>query len=178
MADGAAVAVRPAAPADAAAIGAVHATAWDRAYRGVLPDAVLARVTPERQAELWSAYLRQPHPAIGHIVVAETPAGQVAGFASWAVARRGSGRLLTLYVDPARHRRGIGSALVAAVDAELSRSGCRDVRARCLMGNPYRRFYRRNGWRLAGLAFDRFGGTLVWELVFRRRLAAPSPRLS
>lgn len=178
MADGATVAVRQAVPADAEAIGAVHARAWDRAYRGVLPDAVIARVTPERQAELWGTYLRQAAPAIGTVVVAEAGEGQVEGFASWTRGRRRAGRLLTLYVDPSRHGCGIGTALVAAVDAELVRLGCREVRARCLMGNPYRRFYRRTGWRLAGLAFDRFGGTLVWELVFRRRLADASPHAS
>ena len=44
------ICVRRARPGDAAAIGAVHVSAWRNTYAGVLPDDYLAGLSPLRHA--------------------------------------------------------------------------------------------------------------------------------
>ena len=91
----------------------------------------------------------------GFVLIAETHAGTVAGYAlvklhvggddSWALADRW-GEVWTLVVDARRRGQGIGSALLDAVDAELASRGVHDLMIGVMEGNDgARRLYERRG---------------------------------
>lgn len=112
--------VRTAGPADVAALGAVHARSWTGPYAAVLPEAVVAALTPALLAEAWREAVTAP-PSADHQVLVAVGDGLVAGFAAAAPAEGGdTGRvaaleLVALEVDPLHTRRGHGSRLLAAV---------------------------------------------------------------
>jgi GNAT superfamily N-acetyltransferase len=146
--------IRVAVPADAAALGAMHAASWAEAYpplveAGLLPRGLFAAMTdPARRAEAWAAMLA--HPALpGGTLLAEQD-GAVLGFASLGPARDpalGTGGELTgLYLRRAAQGRGIATALLAAGFARLRAAGFADAGAWCVIGNtPAERFYAARG---------------------------------
>ncbi len=54
------ITVRRAAPVDAAAIALVHVRAWQAAYRGLMPDDVLERLSVDERALRWRDILSNP----------------------------------------------------------------------------------------------------------------------
>ncbi len=66
--------------------------------------------------------------------------------------------LISLAVAPDARGRGLGTALMDAVDAELERRGVRDLEVAVMAGNDRaRRFYERRGLRVGELLLYRFG---------------------
>jgi len=66
--------------------------------------------------------------------------------------------LVSLAVAPASRGRGVGTALMDAVDAELDLRGIADLEVAVMAGNDRaRRFYERRGLRLGELLLFRFG---------------------
>ncbi len=66
--------------------------------------------------------------------------------------------LISLAVAPDARGRGLGTALMDAVDAELERRGVRDLEVAVMAGNDRaRRFYERRGLRVGELLLFRFG---------------------
>lgn len=124
------IVIRPYAPADLDAIGAVH-------------DA--ARRVELRLAELEKAFLplsvaAQREGLFDYMIDVALYEGRVAGFAAYT-----SRELAWLYVLPALHRRGIGEALVRHAIARVP-SLCE---AEVLRGNlPARRLYEKCGFSL------------------------------
>jgi ribosomal protein S18 acetylase RimI-like enzyme len=77
---------------------------------------------------------------------------------TWPIGDR-MAELMSLSVAPDERGRGLGSALMDAVDAELERRGVADLEVTVLAGNERaRRFYERRGLRLGELLLFRFGG--------------------
>src|SRR5258706_15455533 len=72
--------IRPAVPADAAAIAQVRVDAWRTTYRGMIPDAYLAAMKVEESRALWDKVLTAA-PNTTNTFVAEID-GTVVGFAS------------------------------------------------------------------------------------------------
>lgn len=67
--------------------------------------------------------------------------------------------LISLAVAPDARGRGLGTALMDAVDAELEARGVRDLEVAVMAGNDRaRRFYERRGMRVGELLLFRFGG--------------------
>lgn len=167
--------MRDATAADAAAIGAITVAAWRGAYAGVMPDAYLAGLDAQQQAERWRRGIeRDPR-----VLVAEF-AGEVIGFASYgdsrdADAAPGVGELIAINLHPRVWRRGAGSVLMAEALARLRVAGFREATLWVVHGNARARaFYEARGWRADGAEVrdDRFRiGALVHELRYRRELA-------
>jgi ribosomal protein S18 acetylase RimI-like enzyme len=66
--------------------------------------------------------------------------------------------LISLAVAPGARGRGLGSALMDAVEAELERRGVRDLEVAVMAGNDRAiRFYERRGLRVGELLLYRFG---------------------
>lgn len=113
-------AVRPATPADAAAVGAVHARAWESSYADLFPPEVLRRsLDPGTLATAWRAAVASP-PSARHRVLVATATDMVTGFAALAPAadpdtRPDDAEVVALEVDPAHRRAGHGSRLLNAV---------------------------------------------------------------
>lgn len=109
-------------PADAAAIGAIHVAGWRAAYRGLMPDSILAALDDSERAGFWHGVLDSTH----NVLVAEL-SGTVVGFCSVIPSRdqdvpKGvAAEIAALYVAPERWRSGVGRALCsAASNAALS----------------------------------------------------------
>ncbi|TDK41162.1 GNAT family N-acetyltransferase [Antarcticimicrobium luteum] len=95
----------------------------------------VANKTPEGVARMIAA---------GGIRVAELD-GRIAAVGE---IEKAEGKITLNYVDPARRGRGLSSALLAAMEAELARSGIRT--ARLTATATARDFYLKHGWQPAG----------------------------
>lgn len=145
--------VREAVTDDAEAIARLHVAAWRWAYRGLLPEAFLAKLSVEARLPSWRSQLEPDDPT--RVVVAEA-GGQMVGFASFGPTRDAGlpptiGELYALYLAEAAAGQGVGRALLAAVIAGLRGRGCTAVSLWVLDGNKRaRRFYERAGFHADG----------------------------
>jgi ribosomal protein S18 acetylase RimI-like enzyme len=137
---------RPAGPADADAVAALHADSWRRHYRGAYADAYLdGDLLTERRA-VWSARLSTPSST--ETILAEQD-GALAGFVHIVFddhLRWGS-LVDNLHVAHHRHRGGIGTRLLsAAARAAQRRATSRGVYLWVLEQNTTAQaFYRASG---------------------------------
>ncbi len=167
--------VRPARPADAAAMARAHARSWRATYTGLLPDAVIDEVVaaePER-VERWRARLGEPAEGRGSFV-AEVD-GRIVGSAFWGPCRdpgasRDTGEVYGIYLDPDVIGRGIGRQLfAAAVDALIAAGFARGVLWVLDTNRRARRFYEAAGWRPDGLTkVDERPAGVLHELRYAR----------
>ncbi len=125
-----ATSVRPATPDDAAAIAAVHVRAWQVAYRGVVPDAILDRLSIQQRRTTWRQLLEHGHGAL--TLVAER-GGDVVGFCSIATPSRDDDageatcEVGAIYVEPSVWRAGVGAALLETALDIVRNSDWREV---------------------------------------------------
>lgn len=155
--------VRAATLADAPAIASVHVRTWQTAYRGLMPDELLADLSVERRTELWQRMIPR-----GIVWVAETD-GEVVGFASAGPSRDNDApfELYAIYVLESAQGTGLGAALAhAALGAEP------DVVVWVLDTNtPARRFYERIGFHADGVTRTEVeAGAELSEVRYRRSL--------
>jgi GNAT superfamily N-acetyltransferase len=150
------VELRDATPADARAIAAVSVASWRAAYRGLMPDDVLAGLSVHDRERNWSDALSADESPTS--VVVATVADAVVGFAAGGPplvpvdrADPSLGDLYALYVDPDRWGCGIGARLHAAVLDRLRARGYTSAGLWILDGNQRAlRFYVRHGWTDTG----------------------------
>lgn len=107
--------IRLALPADADGVGRVHAQAWREAYRGIMSDEWIAKVSEDERIARWERILGEPNPATQWVAEAD---GKIVGFAGSGPARDDSPvrelELWSLYVLESHHRQGIATALADA----------------------------------------------------------------
>lgn len=118
--------VRPARPGDAAALGAVQARAWGRAF-----GAVVGPLDPAALGASWAAAITSP-PSPRHAVLVAASGATVVGFVAVAPAADpdlgpGTGEIVVLAVDPAHQNAGHGSRLLSAATATLRDAGITGV---------------------------------------------------
>ncbi len=175
------ISIRRARPADAAAIGLVHVTAWRSAYPGILPDAYLARLSAVRHAAQYEEAIRSGFGV--HVAVASGPdlppgqegarSPQVVGFLTVGPARQrtgmvapAEGEIETLYVLDDWRDRGLGRRLMRAAATRLAADGCASAFVWVLRDNPSRWFYAHLGGKPAAEATIRVGGELVVQTAY------------
>jgi GNAT superfamily N-acetyltransferase len=166
--------LRPAEPADAAAVARVHVRSWQVAYRGLLPDEYLDDLQAEDRA---------PHYTFGDcgpgrpLTTVAIERGEIRGFATTGPSRDGdrpdSGELYALYVDPPSWDLGVGRALMGRAREHLARAGFAQAHLWVLDGNVRaERFYRLDGWSPDGLRRpEELWGVVVKEARYRTTLA-------
>lgn len=138
--------IRDACVDDAEDIARVHVAAWRVAYRGIVPDEMMARLSVAVRADHARAAISAGPP--GRIAVAEID-GEVAGWLRVGPARDpdppGEVELFALYLAPWAWGRGAGLALLEVAVAEGA------TYLWTLEGNARaRRFYERHGWTCDG----------------------------
>jgi GNAT superfamily N-acetyltransferase len=111
------VLIRPARPTDAAALAGVHVASWQRAYRGLLPDAYLDGLDVDRWTTRWEAALAEVDWPRRGTLVAESSSGGVIGFLDAVPSRDddagpATAEVTSLYVTPKHWDGGIGRALM------------------------------------------------------------------
>ena len=135
------VVIRPARPEDAAEASRIliaSITELCRADHHDDPAAIarwVANKTPESVAQMIAA---------GGLRVAEVD-GQIAAVGE---VEADTGKITLNYVDPTCRGRGLSSALLAAMEAELARAGV--TTARLTATATARDFYLKHGWQAAG----------------------------
>ncbi|WP_254768352.1 GNAT family N-acetyltransferase [Salinilacihabitans rarus] len=146
--------IEPATPADVETI----ADQWVRLARGQRGHG--SHVLADGNRETMRATLAA-HRLDGGLLVARLD-GDVVGFASFTLERGAleldatRGVLSNLYVDPGHRGRGIGSALLGAVEDALVERGADVLALEVLADNEAaRRFYRREGYEPYRVAMQR-----------------------
>jgi ribosomal protein S18 acetylase RimI-like enzyme len=144
--------VRPARATDIPAIAEVIVSAWQAAYRGILPDEWLDAMSIPRIEESWIGGLQDE---TYKVLVVEAD-GCARGFVGFGAARGDDldpdrvGELYAIYVHPEWWGRGAGRALLSEALAALRERGYAHVVLWTMRDNARaRRFYER-----AGLVWD------------------------
>jgi GNAT superfamily N-acetyltransferase len=106
--------IRAARPDDARPVAEVHVASWRHAYRGLLPDESLERLSVDDREAMWRRAFEDPDPKSGAFV-AEVD-GRIVGFASFGPSRDedvpdGTGEVPAIYVEPAALGTGVGREL-------------------------------------------------------------------
>jgi GNAT superfamily N-acetyltransferase len=146
--------IRAATPEDARAIAEVHVASWRAAYRGVLPDTYLDRLSVDEREAQRRGHLGDPSSEWGTLVAEED--GRVIGFATFGPSRDedappGTGEVPAIYLDPAVVGTGVGRALFAEAASGLRNAGFTRATLWVLEANERaRRFYEKAGWTWDG----------------------------
>jgi GNAT superfamily N-acetyltransferase len=166
------VTIRRATVLDVPALDRLNVRLLQAAYGGPMPDEQLDGPRPEEQAAAWECGLRRDR-ARDPVLVAEE-VGRLVGFAVVGPAQdpEGAGEVSVISVDPDHWGTGVGSALLAAAQAELARLGYAEAVLWVLPDNARaRRFYEVLGWATDGTQrTSEVRGVVVPEVRYRRRL--------
>ena len=161
-------ATRPATLADAAAIARVQTESWQSSYRGILPDAILDTMDPERRVPMRREILRDP--AALNLVAYDTTFEDLVGFANAGPARDhtpSTGELYEIYVVERAKRYGLGRELFETVADWCRAQRMTSMLLWVLEGNQHaRRFYEAMGGRLASRKASTVRGFGVVELCY------------
>ena len=153
--------------ADAAEIARVHVDCWRAAYRGQMPDELLASLSVERRTEFWRRSLEEGDAGV---LVAEV-SGTVGGFVSVGPSRDEDGiaELYAIYIEPERFGTGLGRALMDAALERMRRLAYQRAMLWVLDGNERaERFYRIAGWEREDTTRDEeWGSWTIREARYR-----------
>ncbi len=150
--------IRAATPDDARRIAEVHVAAWHDAYRGLLPDEYLDRLSVEEREAQRLAAISDPEPRSGTLVAEEED--RIVGFASFGRSRdddatERTGEIPAIYVDPAAVGTGVGRELFTAATEARRHARFRRATLWVLEANQRaRRFYEKAGWTWDGTVSD------------------------
>jgi ribosomal protein S18 acetylase RimI-like enzyme len=159
--------IRWAVPEDSIWIGLVQVESWRKTYAGIVPEAYLASLDAEKNAEMWRRGMKAGDMAV---FVAEDEWG-IFGFVSgWAIREPIPGydaELYAIYLMPARQRRGVGQELARSLRDALLMEGFRSMVVWVLERNlPAVSFYKRLGGIQIAKKTIEIGGTELPELAF------------
>jgi ribosomal protein S18 acetylase RimI-like enzyme len=139
---------------DCERVAEIRVRGWRHAYRGLMPQSYLDRLSVTADAERRRAWFAQGNGSVVN-VVAEWD-GTVVGWAAIGPYREddgthtGDAELYAIYVDPNRLGGGIGRALLAEA-VERCRAYPRMLLWVLQENAPARRFYERAGFRPDGV---------------------------
>ncbi|MBU2365384.1 MAG: GNAT family N-acetyltransferase [Alphaproteobacteria bacterium] len=160
----------PAGPADAEALGQAHVTSWRETYRGLLPDAYLARMSADSHTRRFARALLHPGPR--DVTLAAADRAGIVGYAQGGPSRRGhpeEAEGATLYLLKSAQNRGVGTRLLTETARALAANGATALMVSVLRDNVAARgFYE----HLGGVAEPSRlepgpGGGLLHEVAYR-----------
>jgi ribosomal protein S18 acetylase RimI-like enzyme len=165
--------LRRATPADAAAVGRIHVESWNVAYRGIMPDDVIAKTDLAYRTQSWAERIADRDWPV--FVIEE--AGQCVAFCQMVPSRDPDddpaqiGHLTSLHVLPWLRGKGYGRLIMNHVLGEFRTRGFWAVTLWVLEENlPARRFYEQYGFRLDA-ATRPYPRTEVPEVRYRIQFA-------
>lgn len=134
--------IRPMAKQDIKAVARFHHAAWMDAYRDLLPQETLQKLTPQHFQHTWEKILEDDH-RVNLVAVQETMPVGYASYRQWKKSKRWE--LLGLYVDPASMHKGCGTALLNAVKKSVQQKNARLLFVWVIKGNQRAiQFYQKN----------------------------------
>jgi GNAT superfamily N-acetyltransferase len=161
--------VREAEVSDAAAIAALQVRSWQRAYRGIVPDALLDGLAEDAWLERWKdALTGAGREGVHRLVSSDAWDGPSCAVAVCGPAMEPTapltGQLYVLYADPSRWGSGHGGALLRRVHELLAGDGHAGALLWVAAANTCSiGFYEHHGWtkdgetqreEVAGATFD------------------------
>lgn len=153
--------VRPALVADAEAIATINVLAWQTAYRGLLPDSYLDRLTIPDRVPDWGRRIASPGEGT-RILVLEDPAAAIVSYCIAGPYRHSTiatgpelpalaGEIFAVYAHPDHWDTGAGRTVFQLGVEHLRESGFVCAVLWMLEGNARAaRFYERHGWQPDG----------------------------
>jgi len=148
--------IRDARPPDAARLAEIHVVSWQVAYRGVLADEFLDRLTSTTRLDWWTSRLARIPPRWAVLVTEDE--GHVTGFVSIGHcadddrSHSEAGELYAMYVDPLHWGLGFGRHLLVGAEERFRADAYTDASLWVLRDNQRaRRFYELGGWRADGV---------------------------
>jgi len=167
--------IRRAVSSDAETVGRIHVESWNVAYRGIMPDDVIARTDLPYRTAFWAERIADPEWPV--FLIEE--AGQGVAFCQMISTKDSDddatriGHITSLHVLRHLRGRGYGRTLIDHVCAEFQRRGFMEVTLWVLEANrAARRFYERHGFHLDG-GTRLYPRTQVPEVRYRIRLPIP-----
>jgi len=168
--------IRDAVESDANAMGQLHVRAWQRAYRGVMPDEYLDSLQAQDRIAMWRDRIsRYDLPSLLVAVVAD----EVVGFAAFGAEQAPTttpscGELYAMNLDPDHWGRGIGRVLLRRVTEELIAMGYEQAVLWVVPENQRARaLYESEGWVAdGGVSTEEILGVTVTDIRYRKPLVA------
>lgn len=152
--------IRPATLSDAQAIAYVQVAVWNSAYKGLVPDALIERMTVADREKGWTTILNSfAETGRGTCFVAEID-GTVQGFASCGAQRDEylsadyAGEITAIYVQGDHQRSGLGRALMQSCTQAMAGMGLNGSALWVLSENENARAF-----------YTALGGTFITERV-------------
>lgn len=172
--------IRWASAADAESMARVHVASWDGAYRGLMPDQVIDRLTIEARTNGWTRTLADPDPQTAAFVAEHR--GEVVGLSSVGPTRdedldsQRFGEVFAIYVAPDHWGHGHGRDLIVKSLDWLRDAGFAAAMLWVLDTNTIgRSFYERGRWRLDdAVKIDESFGAPLREVRYRIGLPKPA----
>jgi GNAT superfamily N-acetyltransferase len=144
-------AIRVADVDDAPAIAAVHVASWRTTYPGIVAQSYIDALSVAERTIAWERRIRGEAGTTSEIVVAETVAGALVGFAAGGPLRAPypgfDAELYAIYLLREVQGQGLGRRLVTQWAPRAVARGFRAAIVRVLAANPACRFYERLGAR-------------------------------
>ena len=141
--------VREAKIADVAEIARVNIDTWRTAYRKIIPEDYLAKLSYEKRESSWLEIISTAENDPHFVYVAENNSGKIVGFAAGGRERTGrymyQGELFAIYILEEYQRQGIGRQLVRSVVVNLTELGLNSMLVWVLGGNSACKFYEALG---------------------------------
>jgi ribosomal protein S18 acetylase RimI-like enzyme len=177
--------IRLALPDDAVALGTIQAASHLTAYKGIIPDSILGKLTANHLADRFRSRLAPTAveaPSQHRLWVIEAD-GVVAGYAATQPGAStflpppdGAGEMESLYLRPGAQGRGLGVALHCHAIGDLVARGFDPLVLWAFAANgPARRFYERAGWTVDVTGENWLLGGVACPIV-RYRLGQPQVR--
>lgn len=167
--------IRRATAGDAVTVAHVHVESWNVAYRGIMPDDVIARTDLAYRTAFWAERIADPEWPV--YLIEES--GQSVAFCQMIPTKDPDddgirvGHITSLHVLPHLRGHGYGRSLVDHVLEEFRRRGFAEVTLWVLEENRRaRRFYEKYGFGQDG-GSRRYPRTNVPEVRYRIRLTVP-----
>ena len=162
--------ILPAGPADAEALARVHVRSWRETYRGLLPDAYLARMSEAAFTRRFRRALTYPGP--NEVTLAAAARDGLLGYVQGGPSRAGvadEAEIATLYVLRAAQGLGAGRRLMIGAARALAAQGARTLAISVLRDNIRARgFYEHLGGEAEPARPERGpGGALLHEVTYR-----------
>lgn len=139
---------------DADAIAEIHFATRERTYGALMPLAPLQGSTERfRRERIWHDALQQPQPGFFTFLAEEV--GRPVGFVHGGLPKRDgdnvqlvdryTAEILSIYLLPDHHGRGVGRLLLGTAAQWLQQQGHDNLFLWAARGNPAEEFYRRLG---------------------------------
>jgi ribosomal protein S18 acetylase RimI-like enzyme len=161
--------IRAATPADAPAVARIHVESWQVAYRGIVPEAMIAKMDLATRTRFWAERIAKREWPV--FVIAE--AGEMVAFCQMVPSPdpgddpRRVGHITSIHVLPHLRSRGYGRSLLDHAFAEFRRRRFTEVTLWVLEENASaRRFYEKLGFHHDG-GRKTYPGSEVPEVRYR-----------